>query len=59
MPPLMSAKNCDWLILKPSSKFSSTLRSPDLIELFDLSRFFESFEDKADDRLISLSVAIG
>ena len=58
MPNFKSGKNIDCDVLKPLSKFSSMFKSPDFVGVFDLSLvFLESFDDTADDRLISLSVA--
>lgn len=55
----MSGKKTDWDVLNPLSKLSSTFKSPDFVGVFGLSLvFFESFDDTAEERLISLSVAI-
>lgn len=59
MPDLSSGKNVDCDTLKPLSKLSSTFKSALLVGDFDLLSFvfFESFDDSADERLTSLSVA--
>lgn len=58
MPDLSSDKNMDCDTLKPLSKLSSTFKSALLVGVFDLSLvFFESFDESADERLTSLSVA--